>query len=1184
MKNKNRWLLSLLIVLVLLSIIGAPASAYLPSFTSDASDKVQESRADHIDLISQGNDGVSFMLSVPWQQLQFESINVEGRVYQEVSLAGWQKLSLAGLPQLPFMTVQFGAPLGVEVEVKVTPGKMHSFKLSAPVMPSPTQTISNEFEIDPDKLLPFPTPLTQISEDQKIYGGSGSYPSDLAELSSDGMLRQQRVLGLNIYPVQYDPDQLVLKTFETLTVMISFKGQPKISEHVLPLESVVYEEIFSRSLLNYDTARKWRSVNAVLDMDSIDSTIPWQTPDPGWKVEINQDGIYKLSYLELQNAGLLVDSLDPHTFQMFYMGQEIAIWVEGEADSGFEADDYILFYGQGIKSKYASNNVYWLTYENVPQGLRMTPKDGTPLVAHTPISFLDHLHLEGNAFYLSQIPGDEDLDRWMWHNFYATSSNPVIRQYEFYLNAPAVTDPAVLTAAFMGYLQNPVTPDHHVLVKINGVQIGDAWWDGLTWHILEMQIPENVLSVGLNTIEITAPNDSGIGVEYFFLDWLELQFSNTFTASDGSLKFSNPMPDVWKYSSTNFSSDLIKVFDVTDPWHVQNVINTLIIPEGSGYEIQFQDTVLDESAYWLVEDLACRSVLGIEQDSPSDLFALSNAADHITIYHSFFEDQAQLLRDFRESNGLRAVSVDLQDIYDEFGYGIPGVKPIHDFLSYAYASWQAPAPSYVVLLGDGHYDPKNYAYTKENFISPYLAPVDPWIRETAADNRFVTIVGEDTLPDMMLGRLAVNSITEADAFVQKIIRYEQNLVPGEWQENILTVADNADSGGNFALFSDELINCCLPEPYVATKVHYLVTHLTVSEARTAILTGINAGKLLVNYIGHGTYKQWANEGFFKASDVAGLTNGDKLPIFLAMTCYDGFYHYPLAQSLNYESTAEVVTRADGKGAIASWSATGLGIATGHDYLNRGFFNAIFTGHLNTLGQAAATGILNLWSTGNNLDLIDTYLVFGDPATFISRPVNAFDDEFSTEEDTPLDVAAPGVLVNDNGIDPITAELEVGPQNGDLVMNPDGSFVYTPDPDYFGFDSFTYKATDGEFQSNLAVVSISINAINDAPVVTDIPDQTIAISENFTALALDNYVLDVDNETADLVWTFAGNTELIVNIIDRVATVSKPHEDWVGSESITFKVTDLEGLWGEDAATFTVTEESLLMIFLPLVNK
>ena len=98
---------------------------------------------------------------------------------------------------------------------------------------------------------------------------------------------------------------------------------------------------------------------------------------------------------------------------------------------------------------------------------------------------------------------------------------------------------------------------------------------------------------------------------------------------------------------------------------------------------------------------------------------------------------------------------------------------------------------------------------------------------------------------------------------------------------------------------------------------------------------------------------------------------------------------------------------------------------------------------------------------------------------------AVNDSFTVDEDNTLNVPAPGVLGNDTDTEnsPLTAILVSGPTSGSLTLNRDGSFSYTPNANFNGTDSFTYKANDGALDSNVVTVTITVNAVNDAPVNT-----------------------------------------------------------------------------------------------------
>ena len=114
---------------------------------------------------------------------------------------------------------------------------------------------------------------------------------------------------------------------------------------------------------------------------------------------------------------------------------------------------------------------------------------------------------------------------------------------------------------------------------------------------------------------------------------------------------------------------------------------------------------------------------------------------------------------------------------------------------------------------------------------------------------------------------------------------------------------------------------------------------------------------------------------------------------------------------------------------------------------------------------------------------------------VNDPPVAVDDSYTTNEDTQL--SGSSVLANDSDVDgdSLTAVLVSGPAHGTLTLNANGTFTYTPTADFDGSDTFTYKANDGQSDSNGATVSLTVNAVNDAPSFTKGPNQTSLANQN-----------------------------------------------------------------------------------------
>jgi VCBS repeat-containing protein len=189
---------------------------------------------------------------------------------------------------------------------------------------------------------------------------------------------------------------------------------------------------------------------------------------------------------------------------------------------------------------------------------------------------------------------------------------------------------------------------------------------------------------------------------------------------------------------------------------------------------------------------------------------------------------------------------------------------------------------------------------------------------------------------------------------------------------------------------------------------------------------------------------------------------------------------------------------------------------------------------------------------------------------VNDPPVATDDGFSTLEDQPLIVAAPGVLANDFDPDggPLTAVLVTNPLHGVLVLDASGAFVYTPNPDFYGTDSFTYRASDGTLVSDIATVTITVVRVNDPPVAVDNQfttneDQAIIIAAP-GILANDS---DTDGDPLTAILVSNPSHGILVLNGDGSFTYT-PYENFFGTDSFVYQAFDGSDL--SNLATVTIT--------------
>jgi VCBS repeat-containing protein len=192
------------------------------------------------------------------------------------------------------------------------------------------------------------------------------------------------------------------------------------------------------------------------------------------------------------------------------------------------------------------------------------------------------------------------------------------------------------------------------------------------------------------------------------------------------------------------------------------------------------------------------------------------------------------------------------------------------------------------------------------------------------------------------------------------------------------------------------------------------------------------------------------------------------------------------------------------------------------------------------------------------------------AALNTAPDAAVDGPYAVAEDTVLIVdAVDGLLANDTDTesDPLTAVLVTGPAHGGLTLNPDGSFTYTPDANYFGPDSFTYKADDGLAEGNAATVNLAVTALNDGPTSSAL--RSVTTDEDTASAAMAIGAMDVDG---DLLTYSVRNgfepTKGSVNFSAGSFTYT-PNTNANGSDGFDILISDGHGGTAEQAVLITI---------------
>jgi hypothetical protein len=767
-------------------------------------------------------------------------------------------------------------------------------------------------------------------------------------LTEIGRLAGARLAQVTFVPFDYDPAALRLTHYRTVEVTLHFAEPLRAAGSVAPLHAAL------RSLvLNPDMLEGYPQPVPV-------SIAGAAQPLPTAQFRVEERGVYALAWETLLAAGIVTATANPARVALHRpaTGAEVALHWDAAAQR-------FLFYADPQPTRWAVDEVYRATYGDRP-GLRMASyaAAATTLPAGVPWG---EVLVEAQHAYDSRHPSPREGDHWYWRCLErpASAACPEGSDFPLPLETPLPTGlPATLTVWLFGYTHPAGDPNHRVTASINGARVGEAMWTGRVGQMAQFTVPISDLRAGANTVRLALPGIDGVAIEGVWVDALALRYPLAATSSASVYFTGEAQPR--RYALDGLPAGAL-IFDVTAP------DRPVRLPAG----FPLMDDRPGPRAYFALWPDA---VHPLTAGSPLAALAEPEGADYLALAPASLLPALAPLLAFHEAQGLRTFVAPTEALYDLYGDGRMHPAALRAFVAHAYTTW-TPRPRYLLLVGDGTWDPLDHLGTgSPTLLPPYLVYADPWMGEIPADNRFVAVDGDDLLPDLAVGRLPVNSSAELTAVIGKLISYMKTPAPGDWNTRHLFVADDPDLAGDFPAEAEK-VTALVPSTHTVTRLYCTddpanaTACANLAEVRAGLLQGWNRGALVVNWVGHSAIQQWEHGRLFHTDDLSQLVGGARYPLVLSMSCFTGHFTHP---DPNMTSMDEALLRLPGAGAIATFGNAGLGLGGSHTPLHRAFYvsglgvNPVSPGVAANVAKVAIAG-------GQGRHLVDGFHFFGDPA-------------------------------------------------------------------------------------------------------------------------------------------------------------------------------------------------------------
>ncbi|MEN9522760.1 MAG: type secretion system sortase PorU [Bacteroidota bacterium] len=734
------------------------------------------------------------------------------------------------------------------------------------------------------------------------------------------------------------------------------------------------------------------------------------------------DGVYKIDATLLQQMGINTSTVDPQNIRIYSMGagniselnkasfmddlSEISIEVVGEADHHFDANDYILFYGEHAdkiiynnstkqfthqKNLYSDKTFYFITAD-LGIGKRLSNSPNVSGSNNIVSEFDDYQYIDNDGINLAHTGrvwyDANDFDNTLSRNYNFNFANLITNQ-PIKFNIDAAAQSVISTNMDVYFNGNtltnlgfgPYTPGYDRPV-------------GTTQSFVSnVNSSSDAINIQLNYNK----NSNVAGI--CWLNYISLLARRSLIMNGNQMIFKDSKSvGTGKISTFNISNSTSNsIWDITDKLNPSKQLNS---QSGNQQTFTISTDTLHQFIAFNNNGFLTPTISGAI--SNSDIHGQIQASPELIIVsHSDFLSAASTLANFHINTlHQKTLLVSTNQVYNEFGGGKPDIGAIRNMMRTFYdaaGNDTSKMPKYLLLMGDGSYDNRNIISANTAYIPTYESQnsIDKAASFTSDDFFGCLSVGEGEslengthLLDISVGRIPCKTITEANQVVSKILNYKSAASFGNWVNNITFIADDEDRNTHINDADKFASNVTTLHPEINVDKIYFDAYKQVEsssgsrypEVHDAIIRKIESGSLVMNYTGHGGEGGWAHERIFETPDINLLENYNKLSLFVTATCEFSRYDIP-----EMVTGGEALILNPKGGAIALFTTVRLVYTGGNEDINRNIYNYFFK--KNNDGSPIAIGeVFRLAKNATGQDENNRkFTLLGDPAITLNFP-------------------------------------------------------------------------------------------------------------------------------------------------------------------------------------------------------